>query len=105
MAKKNFQNVVKGYMNEPRPSTMQELLSDNEEIKSTENRKPVNTINTNPDKPIIRKNGKPEKSPRYELRPDEELDMRFRRYMFEQRKKANKTLSAALSQFLKSQGY
>lgn len=105
MAKKDFQGTVKGFMNEStRPSTMQELLSDSGENENTVKSKSVKTENSNNGKSINRETDNPKKS-RYELRPDEELDARFRQYMFEKRQKANKTLSAALSQFLKKQGY
>lgn len=85
-----------------RPTNMDELIESSPKPHSSEKAKLRNS-----EKPKTGKaeNKKKQELIRYEVRIDAELDLRFRRFMFEHNAKTNPTLLAALDEFLASNGY
>jgi len=112
MAAKSFKGLGKAIMSsQDRPNSLDELLTNepvtpkSQNTENTKNQKNEiskkrNSVNTKKQKPVV----KSERSVRYETRIDPDLDVRFRRYMFEHKAKTNPTLVKALDEFLTKHG-
>lgn len=102
MARKDLSNIGKNIVaNRNRPTSMDELL-DGSQTPYIEKKESQNYENTKIQNNKMEKNSNFE---RYETRLSNELDIRFRRYMFENKTKTNPTIIAALEEFLNKKGY
>lgn len=103
MARKDLRTIGKNIVaSRDRPTSMDELLADSSQVENSEKTETLNYENAKKQNSEITEK---QKLGRYETRLYEDLDIRFRRYMFEHKAKTNPTIIAALEEFLIRKGY